>query len=62
MKLTPCVHCHQQLKVLHVFCVDDATMLSGKPKNIEDTVEGLKKLKLELTMEGDLADFLGVHT
>src|SRR5210317_2621042 len=57
----PTVFYHQKLRLIKVFYVDDSIILGPTKKDINKAVNQLRKLKLELTVEGDVSDFLGVH-
>jgi hypothetical protein len=49
-------------KTLYVLYTDDSLLAGPDKKEIEKIIEDLqKKAKLEITVEGDLADFLGVN-
>src|SRR5210317_510578 len=57
----PTVFYHQKLRLIKVFYVDDSIILGPTEDDINKAVDQLRKLKLELTVEGDMSDFLGVH-
>ena len=44
-----------------MFYVDDSIILGPTEKNINEAVQALLDQKLELIMEGNVSDFLGVH-
>ena len=49
-------------KTLYVLYTDDSLLAGPDVKEIDNIIEELKsKAKLDITVEGDLADFLGVH-
>ena len=60
-KIDPNIFYNNLLKLILVCYVDDTIMLGPNSDNIMQAVSQLKKLKLDLTMEGDISDFLGVH-
>src|SRR5210317_2093779 len=57
----PTVFYHQNLRLIKVFYVDDSIILGPTEDDINKAVDQLRKLKLELMVEGDVSDFLGVH-
>ena len=49
-------------KTLYVLYTDDSLLAGPDSKEIDNIIDELKsKAKLDITVEGDLADFLGVH-
>jgi hypothetical protein len=47
--------------MMHVICTDDSILAGPDLKEIEACIEQMKKVKLDITVEGDLSDFLGVN-
>ena len=61
MKVDSNIFYNETLNLILVCCVDD-TIIKGKDEtNKMQAVTMLQNLKLELTIEGDISDFLGVH-
>src|SRR5210317_354532 len=60
-KIMPTVFYHQKLSLIKVFYVNNSIILGPTEKVINKAVDQLRKLKLELTVEGDVSDFLGVY-
>ena len=48
-------------KVLYVLYTDDSILAGPDAKEIESIIEQMKAVKLDITIEGDLEDFLGVN-
>ena len=47
--------------VLYVLYVDDSIIIGAKDEVLDREIDLLRKLRLQLTVEGDLEDFLGVN-
>ena len=47
-------------KLYTFFYVDDSILLGPDPAELDEIIEQMKQADLELTVEGDMADFLGV--
>ncbi len=45
---------------IFVLYTDDSILAGPDPKELDSIIEEMKKAELELTVEGDIADFLGV--
>jgi hypothetical protein len=48
-------------KVMYVLYTDDSILAGPDLKEIEQAIEDIKKAKLDITIEGDIQDFLGVN-
>jgi hypothetical protein len=48
-------------QVMYVLYTDDSILAGPDPKEIDQIIEDVKKAKLDITIEGDLQDFLGVN-
>jgi hypothetical protein len=58
-KVDDCVFYKGQ--VMYVLYTDDSILAGPDPKEIDQVIEDMKKAKLDITIEGDLQDFLGVN-
>ena len=47
--------------VMHVLYTDDSILAGPDLKEVERTIEDIKKAKLDITIEGNIQDFLGVN-
>jgi hypothetical protein len=48
-------------QMMYVLYTDDSILAGPDQKEIEQTVQQMKKAGLDITIEGDLTDFLGVN-
>ena len=48
-------------KVMYVLYMDDSILAGPDLSEIERAIEDIRKAKLDITIEGDIQDFLGVH-
>ena len=48
-------------QTLYVLYTDDSILAGPSEKEIDQIIKDLRKAKLDLTIEGDLQDFLGVN-
>lgn len=48
-------------KVMYVLYTDDSILAGPSKSEIDEVIELIRKAKLDITVEGDLTDFLGVH-
>ena len=48
-------------KTIYVLYTDDSILASPDQKEIDQIIKDLKKANLNITIEGDLQDFLGVN-
>ena len=48
-------------KTLYVLYTDDSLLASPDPKEMDKIVEDMKRVGLDITVEGDIQDFLGVN-
>jgi len=48
-------------KVMYVLYTDDSILAGPDPKEVEKAIEDIKRSGLNITVEGDLQDFLGVN-
>ena len=46
--------------VIYVLYTDDSILAGPDPKELDQVIEDMKNIKLDITVEGDIADFLGV--
>ena len=58
-KVDECVFYHGN--VMYVLCTDDSILAGPCPKEIDRIIERMRNAKLDITIEGDLEDFLGVN-
>ena len=58
-KVDECVFYHG--KVMYVLYTDDSILAGPDPKEIDRLIAKMRKAKLDITIEGDLEDFLGVN-
>ena len=58
-KVDECVFYRGQ--TLYVLYTDDSILAGPSEKEIDQIIKDLRKAKLDLTIEGDLQDFLGVN-
>ncbi len=58
-KVDDCVFYKGQ--VMYILYTDDSILAGPDPKEIDQVIEDMKKAKLDITIEGDLQDFLGVN-
>ena len=58
-KIDECVFYRGQ--TIYVLYTDDSILASPDQKEIDQIIVDLKKAKLDITVEGDLQDFLGVN-
>ena len=54
-----CLFYHGQ--VMYVLYTDDSILAGPDPKEIDRIIKKMRKAKLDITIEGDLEDFLGVN-
>ena len=47
-------------KVMHALYIDDSILGAPTRKELEAAIKAIQDAKLQITLEGDLADFLGV--
>ena len=47
-------------KVMYALYIDDSILGAPTPQELEEAIKAIKDAKLQITLEGDLADFLGV--
>ena len=47
--------------VMYVLCTDDSIIAGPDEKELDRVIEDIKQAKLDITVEGDLQDFLGVN-
>ena len=57
-KIDPCVFYHG--RVMYALYTDDSILAGPDPKEIDNIIEKMKAVNLDITIEGDLEDFLGV--
>ena len=48
-------------RTIYVLYTDDSIIAGPDRKELEDTIESIKKIGLDITIEGDLEDFLGIR-
>jgi flagellar biosynthesis regulator FlbT len=48
-------------KVMYVLYMDDSVLAGPNRKEIEAVIEDIKRAKLDITVEGDIQDFLGIN-
>jgi hypothetical protein len=48
-------------QVMYILYTDDSILVGPDPKEIDQIIEDMQKAKLDITVEGDLQDFLGVN-
>ncbi len=58
-RMDECVFWHG--RVMYVLYTDDSILAGPDPKEIEKIMEKMRKANLDITVEGDLEDFLGVN-
>jgi hypothetical protein len=58
-RIDPCVFCKGGM--MHVLCTHDSMLAGPGLREIEECIEKMKKVNLDITVEGDLSDFLGVN-
>jgi hypothetical protein len=46
---------------MHDLCTDDSMLAGPDPREIEECIKEMKKVNLDITVKGDLSDFLGVN-
>jgi hypothetical protein len=47
-------------KIVYILYTDDSILMGPDPKELDNLIDKMKATKLELTVEGDISDFLGV--
>lgn len=57
-KIDKCVFYHG--RVMYALYTDDSILAGPCPKEIDNIIQKMKRAKLDITIEGDLEDFLGV--
>jgi hypothetical protein len=58
-KVDDCVSYKGQ--VMYILYTDDLILAGPDPKEIDQIIEDMQKAKLDITVKGDLQDFLGVN-
>jgi hypothetical protein len=58
-RIDPCVF--YKGGMMCVLCTDDSTLAGPDLREIEECIEEMKSANLDITVEGDLSDFLGVN-
>ena len=48
-------------KVMYTLYIDDSILGAPTPQELDEAIKAIKDAKLQITLEGDLADFLGVQ-
>jgi Reverse transcriptase (RNA-dependent DNA polymerase) len=48
-------------KVMYVLYTDDSVLAGPDRSEIEQVIEDIKRAKLDITVEGDIQDFLGIN-
>ena len=57
-KTDPCVF--TKGSIIYILYTDDSILMGPNPKELDKLIEDMKKTDLDLTVEGDISDFLGV--
>ncbi len=53
--------CLHQGKAIYVLYTDDSILTGPDLKELDKIIDNMKKVGLDLTVEGDISDFLGVN-
>ena len=59
LKIDECVF--YQGSVMYVLYTDDSIIAGPNEKKLDEVIDDFKKAKLNITVEGDLQDFLGIN-
>ena len=58
-KTDPCVF--TKGKIVYILYTDDSILMGPCPQELDNLIQKMKQTDLELTVEGDISDFLGVN-